>query len=264
MTYTPQVRGYGVIVDLSKVAQADADILTAEAAAKQSDAALKRAQALFGDTKSAHAISLEALEAAEHQAEADKIQVALADRREVAAFGQNAPWRNADRDSEILKKLTTGQTVLVEATFPLGESFRLTPTTLSVSHLNLQSGNNGTIAKTLWDAPADPTIPGRSFYALLDGGDFAQGEHVIVFAPTAAAIKGVMVPTQAVVLSEDKAWCYVFETATRIVRISVELGQPVRGGYFIAHGIAPGSAVVTKGAGLLLAHELGPASSDQE
>jgi hypothetical protein len=262
ITFTPRVRGYGVVADLSRVAQLDADLHTAEASATQSAASLKRAHALYG--KSAHAISLESLEAAEKQAEADQIQVQLAERREIAAYGQNAPWLNEARRGDILPDLTTGHLVLVEATFPLGETLTGPPSSLVVTRLNTQPDQLGSTATLVWDAPADPTIPGRSFYALITGSDLAQGEHVLVFAPTGSPSKGVIVPAEAIVLSDNQAWCYVLASNGKASRISISLSEPVEGGYFIQQGIAAGAAIVVRGGGLLLARELGPTTSEQD
>ena len=263
-TYTPHVHGYGVVVSFSTLAQSLASVVMAQAAARQSHAALRDARALFGKPETKHAMSREALEAAEHQDASDQAQLELAYRQEVAAFGQNAPWRAAESDSPILSRLNAGQAVLVQATFPLGVGFSATPTRFLVSHLSTQSGQSSAVANTIWDAPADPSIPGRSFFALVEGSDLAQGEHVLIVAPIGQPLEGVAIPADAVVLSEDKAWCYIFEKPQTFRRLPIDLDRALDGGYFVARGIKPGQPVVVKGAGLLLARELGVATSGQD
>lgn len=261
--YTPHVHGYGVVVNTTALAQLDAAIVTATAAQRQSQAAVKRARTLFGKTQTVHAVSHEALDAAEQRAAADEAALALADSTEVAAFGQHAPWRGKNRNSEILAKLTSGRTMLVEATFPLGVKLGALPSALTVTHLTTQPGQAGRAASKIWNAPADPTIPGRSFFALVDGADLAQGEHVLVFAPTGKPIDGVRVPVEAIVLSEDKTWCYAATSPRTFVRLPIDLGTPITDGYFVAHGINPSQPIVVAGTGLLLARETGAAPAGQ-
>lgn len=259
-TFTPQVRGYGVVSNLSTVAQTDSDIRTALAAVTDSQAALTRATHLFRQ----NAMSEQALFTARHQAASDRAQLELADRKEIATFGAHAPWRGATRDTAILSALTAGTSQLVEATFPLGIVFDAPPTTLVFTRLDTQEGQKRWTSRLNWDAPADPTIPGRSFYSLVDRSELAQGEHVLVFAPVGAPIDGVRVPSDAVILSEDKPWCYVVVSERRFRRIPIDLRLQVAGGYFVASGIAQGQRVVVKGTGLLLARELGAATPDQD
>lgn len=259
-TFTPQVRGYGVVSNLSTVAQTDSDIRTGQAAVTDSQAALVRATHLFRE----NAMSEQALFTARHQAASDRAQLELADRKEIATFGAHAPWRGATRDAAILAALTAGTSQIVEATFPLGIVFDGPPATLVITRLDTQDGQKSWTSRLNWDAPADPTIPGRSFYSLVDHSELAQGEHVLVFAPVGAPIDGVRVPSDAVILSEDKPWCYVVVSDHHFRRIQIDLRQQVSGGYFVASGIAPNQRVVVKGTGLLLARELGAATPDQD
>src|SRR5262249_20832744 len=146
--------------------------------------------------------------AAIHRAATDAAQLELARRQEEATFGRHAPWLTAEQHDAVLSGLSSGRTVLVQATFPLGVGFGHRPTALSVTHLNTQASEIGWAATDIWEAPADPSMPGRSFYALVDRSDLAQGEHVLTVAPTGPPVRGVVVPSDSVVLSEDKAWCY--------------------------------------------------------
>ncbi len=238
--FTPEVHGYGLVLNPSTLAQLDADIQSALAAVLESKASRDRARALYGPTRSSHAMSLEALDAAEHRASADDVQLALADRREVATYGANAPWRSAARDSAMLAKLTSG-----------------TAAQLFVTHLDAAPGQIAASTGVIWRAPSDPTIPGQSFYSLIEGSDLEQGEHVLVYAPTGKSVMGVRVPAEAIVLIEQDAWCYVQKGPHTFRRVALDLSRPFEGGYFVEDGIAPGEPVLVKGTGLLLAHELG-------
>lgn len=261
--FTPRVHGYGVVIGLSTLAQTDADIQTARAAVADSSAMLERSRKLYGASNADHAVSQQALDTAEHQALSDRALLELADRKEVAMFGQHAPWRNGERDENVLTALSSGHTVLVQATFPLGISFDGTPE-LTITRLSAQSLQTGWTTKKTWDAPADPTIPGRSFFALVDNSALAEGEHVLIFAPTGPAVEGVEIPAEAVVLNEDRSWCYALIAPHVFQRVAIDLSQQTANGYFISKGVRPNERVVTKGAGLLLARELGAATPGQD
>jgi hypothetical protein len=113
----------------------------------------------------------------------------------------------------------------------------------------------------VWDAPADPGAPGRSFFALLQHTDAGEGERLLVWAEGDAegAESGVLVPPAAVVMSEGKYWCYVERQANVFTRIPLDISRPMADGYFVA-GIKPGERIVTLGAGLLLARQTNPST----
>jgi hypothetical protein len=67
-----------------------------------------------------------------------------------------------------------------------------------------------------------------------------------------------------VVLNEDKSWCYVEIAPHTYRRVAIDLSDQLPDGYFVAKGIAANQPVVVKGAGLLLAHELGAATPGQD
>ena len=257
LRYTPHVHGYGVVVDLTALAQSNSDIATAAAAARQSGADRARAEAL---TKAGPGtIARSALDAAEKQAAADDAALQLAERKEAAQFGQNPPWR---RDAAVLSALYSGRAVLVEATFPLGAVVGAHPAALSVTHLTHAADQFGVPATNIWNAPADPTIPGQTYFAVVPASDLQQGEHVLVYAPSGPARDGVRIAADAVVVSEEKTWCYVESAPGTFRRIAIDISHPWAGDYFVASAIAPGTPVVVKGTGLLLARELGVAAQD--
>ncbi|GAC1307278.1 MAG: hypothetical protein NVSMB10_12710 [Steroidobacteraceae bacterium] len=104
-------------------------------------------------------------------------------------------------------------------------------------------------------APADANVPGRSFFALLKGGDAGEGERLQVWAPIGTATAGVVIPAAAAILSEEKYWCYVEKKPGTFVRTAIDTGKPTADGYFLAEGVVDGDKVVTKSAGQLLAKE---------
>jgi len=253
-TVAAETMGYGVVLTHDVIAQAVADVATAEAAARQSRAALARAANLAGTPG---AFSAETQETAERQAAADEAALTLSRRKLSATFGLSQPWKDDER-SKVLDGVANGTIKLVRATFPLGALTGATPRTLQVA----RPGASGTAERwktgTVWAAPADATIPGRSLFALLQTSDVGEGERLDVWAVVDHTDSGVLIPETAVVISEGKYWCYVEQQPGVFTRTAIDASRPVPGGYFVKEGIAPGATVVTASAGLLLARETNP------
>jgi hypothetical protein len=252
-----RISGYGVVTPLDTIAQADSDFLTAQAAAAQSQAAAVRARSL--STGEEAAISREQLELEQSKAAADAAALALARRKTEAAFGLHSPWRDAASRQAVMGRLASGAAVLVRATFPATGG--AVPRTLEISRMGTDSKSWTT--RTIWDAPADAAVPGRSFYALVEGSDLAQNERVTAAIPTGATQTGAKVPANALVFGESEAWVYVQTAAHTFLRTKVDISRPMEDGYFV-NSVKPGDKVVVDGAGLLLAHETNPSTEAED
>jgi hypothetical protein len=261
-SWRQQITGYGVVTALDAIAVNDAEVMTAQAAAAQSEAAAARARSLA--TGEEAAVSRELVETAQSKAAADQAALMLARRKTDAAFGHNAPWHDAASRQAIMARLASGRSVLVRVTFPLGALGNTTPATLQIARLgaNPKNWNTGTI----WEAPSDNTFPGRGFYALLDGSDLAQNEHVTAAVRVGASLAGVTVPAGALIYGDNEAWVYAQTRPETFLKTKIDIGKPLGDGYFVADGagIRAGQGVVTSGAGLLLARETNPSSATEE
>jgi hypothetical protein len=256
-SHAPETTGYAVVIAREALAQAVADLTSAAAVARQSGAILARDRGLAGTPG---AVPVEALESAERQATVDNAALTLAVRRLAATYGQDAPWKG-NYNSPILGKLARGETLLARVTFPLEALGSTLPVKLRLTQLgNAQSGKHIETA-AVWRAPADATIPGQSFFAILRGGEASEGERLLAHAPVGAAESGVVVPFSAVVISGGKYWVYVEEKPGVFVRTAIDPNMPTDDGYFVREGIAPGAQVVTAAAGLLLARETNPGTA---
>jgi multidrug efflux system membrane fusion protein len=255
-SWRQQISGYGVVMALDTIAQTDADVQTAQAAAAQSQAAAARAQSL--STGEEAAVSRELVETAQSKAAADQAALALARRKTDAAFGRNAPWHDAASRQAIMARLASGRSVLVRVTFPLGMLDNEKPGTLQIARLGANPKSLTT--NTVWEAPADNSFPGRGFYALVDGSDLAQNEHVTAMVPMGSAQAGVSVPADALIYGESEAWIYVQTQPGTFLKTRIDTGKVLGDGYFVAEGVRAGQPVVTRGAGLLLAHETNPST----
>ncbi|HEU4549995.1 MAG TPA: hypothetical protein VFS01_09875 [Rhizomicrobium sp.] len=260
--YRAESSGYGTVVPLDVIAQADSDFLSAEAVAAQSRAAAKRARYLFTDQGGA--VSREAMEAAVAKADADQAALGLARRKAEAAFGLDPPWETGGRRSAIMGKLSSGALALVRVTFPLGALSGGLPQSLAITRLGGR-GQRWT-SRQLWRAPADPAFPGQGIFALVAGSDLAQNEHVTAFVPAGPMQAGVEVPAGAVVYGEGESWVYVRRGENHFQRVRIDAGHAMGSGFFVPQGagIAVGDAIVTGGAGLLLARELNPSTEAED
>ena len=255
--FTGRIAGYGVVTALDTIAQADSDFLTAQAAAAQSSAAAARARSL--STGEEAAISREQVEVADSKAAADAAALGLARRKTEAAFGLNSPWHDTASRSAVMRRLASGEEVLVRVTFSaIGGA---APKRIEISRMG--ADRKSWTAHTVWDAPADAAVPGRSFYALVEGSDLAQNERVTAAIPTGTAQPGAKIPASALVYGESEAWVYVQTAANTFLRTKVDITQPLDDGYFVST-VKPGDKVVTDGAGLLLAREINPSTEAEE
>ena len=285
-----QTDGFGVIVAFDGLAQTDAELATAEAAVAASRAAVEasratveaskvtaeRARGLFNANVS---VSRQTVEAAERQLAADARQVTtderqvmtdtaqlnLAQRKAVAQWGQALPLRNPADRAALLSRLSSGDEALVKVTFSNGALGNGTPASLKIDRVGPGTAPSWTSTR-IWSAPADPTIPGRSFYALIDRArGLLAGERVIVSVPMGKMQQGVIVPSAAVLIASGEGWYYERETVMPVIplapffifnRKKLDLSQPTPAGYFVGGG-DPKQLVVVEGAGLLLARETG-------
>lgn len=249
--YTEETAGYGVVVAHEAIAQAAAELVTAQATEKQSQSALSRAKRLSGTPG---AVSADVEETAARQAAVDSAALTLTIQRMSSTLGLNPPWKPGENNAT-LQDLAGGRIKLVRVTFPLGALSGGIPASLRAAHIGGSKPDKSWKMTKVWDAPADPNVPGRSFFALLKGSDAGEGERLLVWAPIGESVAGVVVPAAAAVLSEGKYWCYLEKKTGTFVRTEIDTARPVPDGYFVTEGVAGGDKVVTTAAGQLLARE---------
>lgn len=263
-----ETNGFGTVLAFDALAQTYADLATAESAMQTSDAALARSRSLFAADV---AVSRQTVEAAERQAVADRTLMSLAQRKAETAWGQGAPWRSAADLSKVLTRLSSGEVALVRVTFSTSMIGPTIPATFLIKRVEAGAPANSWSAKTIWRAPADPTVPGVSFFALVEKArDLLPGERLLVTVPGENAQQGVIIPASAMIVAEASCWYYAVEIQPLIiplaplknfVRVALDTRQPTPEGYFVVGG-DPGLVVVVEGASLLLAKETGVEEED--
>jgi len=200
-----EVEGYATVLSHELIAQAVADVTTAEAAVRQSHAALERIRNL---ANTPGAFPAESLEGAQRQAAADDAALQLARRKFSVALGLRPPWGSATQGAT-LSRLANGELKLVRVTFPTGTLRGAAPRELRFEPLNSGDRPESWPADAIWDAPADAAVPGRSLFALLKTDAVGEGEHLRAWAAGGESRNGVIVPRAAAVIHDGRYWCYV-------------------------------------------------------
>ena len=247
----PEVQGFGVVLAHETIAAAVAEVRTATAAERQSRAALERIHRLAGTPG---AMPAETQETAERQAIADQAALELARQKLSSSFGLNPPWKNSDNNAA-LRALASGESQLVHVTFPLGQLGDTDPNTVRLTRID---GSKSWPSKVVWHAPADVTVPGRSYFAILKGSQTGEGDHLLAWTPVGETESGVLVPAAAAVVSNGRFYCYIEEKPGTFVRTGFDPSRPTGDGYFVKEEIAAGDKIVTHAAGQLLARETNP------
>jgi len=256
LDYQVEARGFGQVMSVDALAQTDADLTVAESAARASQSALERAENLY---KADTGVSRQVLEQAEHQAATDAAQLSLAQRKAIATWGHDAPFKDASQRRAMMNKIASGGAALVRATLPQGSMIDA-PAQMRVEKLNAGGDDKGWTASQVWSAPADPTVPGRSFYLLIENAKgLLQGDRVRVVGSASDKTKGAVVPADSVLIAEGKTWVYIEEKPDYFVRQAVDITRPTATGYFTPYGVQPGEPIVVRGAAHLLAKETGTA-----
>ncbi|MGO8856608.1 MAG: hypothetical protein ACLQO1_12985 [Steroidobacteraceae bacterium] len=250
-----QIDGFGIVVGRDAVVQALTDIVAARAAARQSHAALARMQRLAG---TAGADSATARETAERQTVADDAALDLAEAKASSALGQRSPWASGT-GQPLIQSLAAGRIKIIRISFPLGAFKTGAPLDLRLTRLDGQASDSTWRIPAIWAAPGDVSMPGRSYFAVVENSDLNDGERLLISAAdtsSPAVQSGVFIPASALVVSGENYWCYTQRQSGAFARVAVDVSRPQAGGYFVADGIKPGDPVVTSGAGLLLAREM--------
>lgn len=192
--------------------------------------------------------SLQSLQADQHAAEQQlNLQGAIADQQWGSVV---AGW--AVNGSPELQRALAMREILLQVTLPFGPDYEARPT-ISVEI----PGGTSREATLISPFPrVDPRIQGRSFlYVTSPQPDFTPGVNLLAHVAVGKTMRGVILPTSAVVWSEGKAWAYVQTAANEFSRRELATDIPVENGYFVSSVFSAGTKVVSRGAQSLLSEE---------
>jgi membrane fusion protein, multidrug efflux system len=162
-----------------------------------------------------------------------------------------AKW--AVENSPELQRVFDQREVLVQITMPSEAKFGA-PKIISLE-IPGATRTEATLVSTF--PRVDPRIQGPSLlYVAPAHSGLAPGVNLLAHMPVSIPMKGLIVPTSAVVWSEGKAWVYQQTSSERFSRRAVATDIPVEKGFFVAQGFASGDRIVTQGAQALLSEEM--------
>lgn len=265
-------------IDLvSRLATAQADIASTTASLTAAKAALARARTLNADDK---IVSDRVLQDAVARVAAKEAQLkaAIESERLIAAALQAVTGPTGPKQLQVDR----GGTVIAVFAQP-GEAIEKGQPVVQVGRFDTLLAKvvvpSGVIVSG--DAPArvsvigreDHPLPGESI-ALVAVDPRTQGETALVrvreagfplrpgeavtayLAAPGKLVAGVVIPRQAIVRYEGKAWAYVKTASETFVQREVPTDHPVAGGWFVSAGFKPGDRVVTVAAEIVLSEEL--------
>jgi hypothetical protein len=165
--------------------------------------------------------------------------------------GVASKW--ALEDSPEFKRILDQRDVLVQVTMQANATAEV-PKTISLE----LPGTTRIGASFVSPFPrVDPRIQGKSFlYVALAERGLTPGMNLLAHLSVGAQMRGLIVPTAAVVWSEGKAWVYQQTASEHFTRRAVPIEVPVERGFFVTQGFSPGDKVVTRGAQALLSEEM--------
>jgi hypothetical protein len=162
-----------------------------------------------------------------------------------------AKW--AVQGSPELQRILDQIEVLVQMTMPSGITYGA-PRTIS---LEVPGGTRKAANFVSTFPRVDPRIQGRSFLYLAHAQPgLTPGVNLVAHLSVGNPMKGLIVPTSAVVWSEGKAWVYQKTAADRFTRRAVPTDISMEKGFFVTEGLSPGDKLVVQGAQALLSEEL--------
>jgi hypothetical protein len=247
-TLPPEIRAYGRVLNSSSLVALHNDILAARAALRASQPEHERLKKLNAQDNA----SLHALEIAEAQMKRDQGALNTAEAQLIAASGKAV----LEEPPDFFQSLASQENVLVRLDLPAGELPAESPTAaqLTVPGI-LQLVAADFLGRA---ATTDPQEQGEGFIVSVTNAPPAltPGLAVTGFLQLPGEpLHGVVVPDNAVVRSDERAWFYVQTGDTDFARREILLNHPSPGGWFVTNNVAPGDKVVITGAQTLLSEE---------
>ena len=215
-----------------------------------------RLKTLFGENQN---ISEKSLQSAEGTLQSDEVDVRAGEQQlSLQESGVQQEWGDvvtkwATEGSAQFQRVLDQHELLVQMTIPSGTTFAA-PKTIS---LEIPGGNRIQASFVSPFPRVDPRVQGRSFLYLASAqSGLAPGLNLVGRLSVGSQLKGVVIPTAAVVWSEGKAWVYAQVSSEQFTRRPVSIDVPVENGFFVGEGFSPGDKVVISGAQTLLSEEM--------
>jgi hypothetical protein len=255
-TQRRELRANGIVLSVQNLTElrntyllAAAQVDKAKAALDVSQRAYERLKQLYEDNQNAAAKAVQEAEGAWRSDEASFRAASDALARQI--WGEVISKWLVD-GSPAFDRILTQKDFLLQVSFLPGAA-AVPPRTASVQ------SPGGKIQRAEF-VSAYPTVDARiqspSFLYLTPATpDFVPGMTLVVLFPAGPQTRGVVLPGNAIIWWEGKAWTYVQIAPDRFARREVSTDTPVPNGWFISTDFARGEKVVVRGAEQLLSEE---------
>jgi multidrug efflux system membrane fusion protein len=251
-----------IVLSTADLVSARGSYLAAQSQLKKAHVQADVANKEYARLKSLYAedqnISQKSLEAAEGDAQSSQSDVTAAEQQvtlQKSLIGQQwgatiEEW--AQNDSPTFESILNLQDALVQVTVP-GDSSVATPKSVSMESLD-GSRTEATLVSAF--PRVDSRVQGRNYlYLMSPRAPVAPETTLLAHVSIGGTMKGVVVPTSAVVWSEGKAWAYQQSGDSQFTRRAVATDVPISGGFFVSSGVVANAKIVTVGAQALLSEE---------
>ncbi|MCX6954186.1 MAG: hypothetical protein NTV51_18710 [Verrucomicrobia bacterium] len=257
VSLTPELAGYGRVLDPVPFITLVAELETARVAATASEQELNRTKKLFEAGANSSAQSVETATAA---AARDRIAVASARARLIATWSR--PLADAASLALTVDALEAGRTL---ARVDLTPGDVPAPGVKSL-RVGLLGGGDLVEADVIGAAPtADSQLQGTGFLVALKDHPLPVGAalRAVVAAPGAAEI-ALTVPRSAIVYHQGSSWIYVLGEEDTFERKLVILGRSLGDRVALRSGVEESEQVLVTGAQQLLSAELQAGGAPEE
>ncbi len=271
--YRQEFQSYGAVLRPDALIDIRNSYLAAQSSSEKAGAVLdasrkeyERLRKLNEDNRNVSDKALQAARAALTSSEADVY--AAEGRLQTIKQSASAQWGKAlseriFKGSSEFSRLIDGGDALVSVTLPPGVHVSQAPREIGIEPPGGKPLQARFVTRAL---STDPHIQGESFIYLSSSNRTRLVPGMSIEARLAAGpgIKGVSVPSSAIVRRNGQAWAYVQESETRFVRRPVPTEYPLKDGYLVVRGFTAGELIVVKGAQTLLSMESLPGRHEEE
>jgi hypothetical protein len=246
------------LVDLdSSYALAKAQVSAAQAKLDASSAEFEREDKLFKTQKSV--VTLDKLQAAEATFHTDEAALASA-KAQLRTVEETAKqsWgpvlgQPLGEENQTFARLVQRQDYLVQVTLSPGVLIDAPPQTATIQ---LENGHRQQIHFISPATKTNSSIQGVSLlYSVPASSELLPGMNVLALLPLASTIDGVIVPKDAVVWWQGRAWLYVRTSPSTFARRAIPTDYPLPEGEYLDGTLTSGAEVVVQGAQMLLSEE---------
>jgi hypothetical protein len=256
VTLTPEVKGFGRVMDatplLALIAERDTALAAHEGSAKELD----RVRKLFANDTNVSAQAVEAAEAAEAR---DNAAVTSARMRLNSSWGRELAGKGS---APIVDAIEKGG-ALVRLDLLPGDAPAAMPKAATVA---LLGSNEVYPVEIIGSAPtADPQMQGSSYIGIVRDHALPAGAALrVTVAGSGEPEKALTVPRTAVVYHQGSPWVYVLGEEDTFFRRLVSLGRSTPEGVVITEGLTEDEQVAVTGPQQLLSAELQAGGAAEE